>query len=192
RAAAWACRSGTPDTVRVAVVVEQAWDPASIEVDARGAVDWARAVPAPSPGSLEAVELALGLGETHVFGLGARPEPLLRDCLARGAAAATAAPDVYARVPALADYDLLLAPHRSGDHGVSPVAALLAGLLDLPQATAVETLSLAEAEATVIRRLDRGEREELAVPLPAGIAVEPGIAPPRPGAPAALSAPPAA
>jgi len=176
----------------VAAVVVAAWDPASIEVDpAGGAIDRSRAAPAPGPGSREAVELGLGLGETHVFGLaGPDVEALLRECLAVGAASAVAAPDAYALAEALASdpFDLVLVPHRSGDHGAGPVAGLLAGLLDLPQATGVESLDVSGAEATVVRRLDLGVREELAVPLPAVIAVEPGIARPRAASPAALIA----
>jgi len=178
--------------MRVAAVVEQAWDPASIEVLAGdGAIDWSRAAPEPSHGSLDALELALGLGETHVFGLGPSPvEELLRGCLAAGAAAAAVASDVDSLAEALRTgaFDVVLAPHRSGDQGAGPVAGLLAGLLDLPQATAVESLRVLDGEAIVVRRLDRGEREELAVPLPAVIAVEPGVARPRGVSPAALLA----
>lgn len=178
--------------MRVVAVVESSWDPASIEVDpAAGEIDRSRAAPAPSPGSLEAVELGLDLGETVVYGLGGPDvEGLLRACLAMGAAAAAAAPDVYALAAALGSspFDAVLVPHRSGDQGAGPVAGLLAGLLDLPQATAVESLRVEDREARVVRRLDRGEREELAVPLPAVIAVEPGIARPRAASPAALIA----
>src|SRR5262249_30852537 len=149
-----------------------------------------RAAPAPSPGSLDAVELALGLGAVRVYGLGPDVTGLLRECLALGAAEAAAAPDPYALAAALraVPCDLVLVPHRSGAHGASPVAGLLAGLLDLPQATAVEALALEGGEARVVRRLDRGEREELVVALPAVIGVEPGIARPRTASPAALIA----
>ena len=178
--------------MRVAAVVEASWDPSSIEVDPMsGAIDRSRAAPAPSPGSREAVELGLALGETHVYGVGGPDvEALLRECLAMGAASAAAAPDAYSVAEALASepYDLVLVPHRSGDHGTSPVAGLLAGLLDLPQATGVESLAVAGGEATAVRRLDRAVREEVAVPLPAVIAVEPGIARPRAASPAALIA----
>jgi electron transfer flavoprotein beta subunit len=181
--------------MRVAAVVELAWDPASIEVDpVSGEIDRSRAVPEPAPGSLEAVELALALGgSAHVFGLGpAGVEGLLRECVALGATAGAVAPDAYALAAPLAAavpaFDLVLVPNRSGDHGASPVAGLLAGLLDLPQATGVESLAIVEGEARVVRRLDRGEREELAVPLPAVIAVEPGIVRPRVASPAALIA----
>jgi electron transfer flavoprotein beta subunit len=178
--------------MRVAAVVEAAWDPASIEVDpVSGEIDRSRAAPAPTPGSREAVEIGLGLGETHVFGLaGPEVEAMLRECLAMGAASAAAAPDAYALADALAleSFDLVLVPHRSGDHGASPVAGLLAGLLDLPQATGVESLAVAAGEVTAVRRLDRAVREEVAVPLPAVIAVEPGIARPRSASPGALIA----
>jgi electron transfer flavoprotein beta subunit len=176
--------------MRVAAVVESAWDPASIEVDARtGEIDRSRAVRVASPGSWEAVELALCLGETHVYGLGGpEVEAPLRECLAVGAAGAAAAPDVYALAEALGaeSHDLVIVPHRSGDHGASPVAGLVAGLLDLPQATAVESLRVDGREAVVVSRLDRGEREELAVRLPAVVAVEPGIVRRRAASPAAL------
>jgi len=176
--------------VRVAAVVELAWDPVSIELDpVTGGIDWSRAAAQPAPGSLDAVELGLCLGETHVYGLGpAGVEDLLRECLALGAATAAVAPDAHALAAALAGerFDLVLAPHRSGDQGVSPLAGLLAGLLDLPQATGVESLTVEGGEARAVRRLDRGEREELAVPLPAVIAVEPGIVSPRAASPAAL------
>jgi len=176
--------------MRVAALVQAAWDPVSVEVDpVSGAIDRARAAAAASPGSLEAVELALTLGEAHVVGLdGPDVEALLRDCLALGAASVVAATDVYAVAEAMAadPFDLVLVPHRSGDHGASPVAGLLAGLLDLPQATAAESVAVEGREARVVSRLDRGVREELAVPLPAVVAVEPGIVRPRAASPAAL------
>jgi electron transfer flavoprotein beta subunit len=175
--------------MRVSVVVEQAWDPASIEVGPAGGVDWSRAVPGPVPGSLEALELALGLGETRVLGLGLAPvDDLLRTCLAMGAAGVARAPDLFAVAAALRAEapDLVLAPHRSGDHGAGVTGPMLAGLLDLPQATAVEALRVEAGEAVAVRRLDRGEREEVAVPLPAVVAVEPGIVRPRVATPAAV------
>jgi len=84
--------------------------------------------------------------------------------------------------------DLVLAPHRSGDQSPSPIAPALAGLLDLPQATAVEALRLEAGEVVVVRRLDRGEREELALPLPAVVAIEPGLVRAPAATPAALIA----
>jgi electron transfer flavoprotein beta subunit len=188
--------------VRVAAVVERVWDPPSVEVDAwSGRVDLSRVAPIPGPGSLEAVELGLRLGEAVAYAVGPPAvDGLLRRCRAMGAGAVrvvvpgreTAAPDVAARALAQAlageDFDLLLAPARSGDQSASLLGPLLAGLLDLPQATAVEQLRVDEAggEAFVRRRLDRGERAELALTLPAVIALEPGIVAPRDASPAAL------
>jgi electron transfer flavoprotein beta subunit len=146
-------------------------------------------VSGPGPGSLESVELGLGLGEVAVFGLGVGDVTrLLRRCLAMGAAAVAAAPEVHAVAEALrgAHFDLVLVPQRSGDQGPSPVGPLLAGLLGLPQATAVESLRLEDGEVVVVRRRDHGEREELALTLPAVVAVEPGIVRPRESSPAAL------
>ena len=178
--------------MKVAVVVEQVWDPVSIELAAvSGAIEWSRAAAVPGPGSLEAVELGLSLGEVHAYGFGVAALPdLLRLCLAMGARRAVVAPDVYAIADAVRreGFDAVLVPHRSGDHGASPVGPALGGLLDLPQATGVEALRLAGTEAVITRRLDRGEREELALPLPAVIAVEPGIVRARTATPAALIA----
>ena len=177
---------------KVAVVVERAWDPASIELDpVSGAIDWSRAVAVPGPGSLEAVELGLSLGDVSAYGLGVGSvADLLRLCLALGASRAVAVPDVYAMAEAMRPetLDLVLVPNRSGDQGASALGPTLAGILDLPQVTGVDAVRLAEAEAVVIRRLDHGEREEVALPLPAMIAVEPDIARPRVATPSALIA----
>lgn len=178
--------------MKVAVVVEQVWDPVSIELDAvSGSIDWSRAAAVPGPGSLEAVEVGLSLGDVRAYGLGVgRVAELLRLCLALGAGRAVEAPDVYAVADSMRQerLDMVLVPHRSGDGAAGPMGPTLAGLLDLPQATGVDALRLVWPEAVVIRRLDRGEREELALSLPAVIAVEPGIARPRAATPAALIA----
>jgi len=143
--------------MKVAVVVEQVWDPVSIELDAvSGTIDWSRAAALPGPGSLEALEVGLSLGEVHAYGLGVGPvTDLLRLCLALGARRAVEAPDVYAVADAMRQerLDLVLVPHRSGDGAASPVGPTLAGLLDLPQATGVEALRLVGPEAVVIRHL---------------------------------------
>ncbi len=181
--------------MRVAVIVEQAWDPASIEVSpVSGEIDWSRAAPVPAAGSLEALELGLRLGTVDaLFGLGSGVESLLRSCLALAPEARVArAPDLASLAAALSKqpFDLALAPQRSGDHGPGLVAPYLAGALDLAQATAVEHLEPGPevGEVTVRRRLERGAREELVLPLPAVIGVEPGIVTPRTASPAALLA----
>src|SRR5262249_61703152 len=75
-----------------------------------------------------------------------------------------------------------------GGHGAGRVAGVLGGRRAVAEAPAVEALALEGGEARVVRRLDRGEREELVVALPAVIGVEPGIARPRTASPAALIA----
>jgi electron transfer flavoprotein beta subunit len=179
--------------VRVVAVVEQGWDPTSIEVDpVTGAIDWGRAAAAPVPGSLEGVELALALGAAAVYGLGPGAAALLRRCraMAGGTVPVAVAPDLGALAAAVVEAaaDLVLVPQRSGDGGASPVGPFLAGLLDLPQATGVERLEADAAEVRVSCRLDRGWREELVLNLPAVVALEPGLVHPRLPEPAALVA----
>jgi electron transfer flavoprotein alpha/beta subunit len=181
--------------VRVVVVVEQAWDPVSIEVDpVSGGIDWSRAALMPAAGSLEALELGLRVGTVGaLFGLGPGVESLLRSCLALAPEARAAfAPDLASLAAALSEqpFDLVLAPQRSGDHGPGLVAPYLAGALDLAQATAVEHLEPGPeaGEVTIRRRLERGAREELVLPLPVVLGVEPGVVTPRAASPAALLA----
>jgi electron transfer flavoprotein alpha/beta subunit len=177
--------------LRVAVVVEHVWDPATVEVSPAGELDWSRVVAAPGPGSLEAVELGLGLGAVTAFGFGVGDVPgLLRRCLAMGAVGVKQAADIHAIAVAMRTegFDLVLAAHRSGDGGPGPSGPLLAGLLDLPQATAVESLRIEGREALATRRLDNGEREDVALPLPAVVAVEPGLVRSRLASPRALVA----
>jgi electron transfer flavoprotein alpha/beta subunit len=177
--------------LRVAVLVERAWDPFSVELDpVTGAVDERRAVSVPAPGSLDAVELGLRLGSVAAYAIGgAEAEEVLRECLGMGAAAAVRAADLggLSRALRTGGYDLVLVSWRSGHESPNPLGPLVAGLLDLPQATAVDALVVqAPGEAVVRRRLGGGEREELALSLPAVIAIEPGIVTPRLGSPAAV------
>ncbi|MDR0357914.1 MAG: hypothetical protein LBJ87_00400 [bacterium] len=180
--------------MRVAAVVEQAWDPASIEFDAAtGGIDWRRAAPQPGPGSLDAVEVGLRLGDGVVaYAIGDEGcDDLLRRCAAMGAEVARA-PSLEALVAALAAerFPLVVGPARSGDESPSPLTSMLAALLDVPGVGAVEWLQLETSgdAATLRRRLDRGAREELWVPLPAVLGVEPGVATPRQASPAAVLA----
>jgi electron transfer flavoprotein beta subunit len=179
--------------LRVTVLVEQAWDPVSVELDlVTGAVDRGRAVSVPGPASLEVVELGLRLGSVTAYAVGGEEvEDVLRRCLAMGAAAVRArALEDLAGALRGGGFDLALASWRSGHESPSPVGPLVAGLLDLPQATAVDLLRVqGTGEVVVRRRLDRGRREEVALPLPAVIAIEPGLVTPRIGSPeAALEA----
>jgi len=177
--------------LRVAVLAEWAWDPSSVELDpTTGNVDRRRTASVPGPGSLDAVELGLRLGSVTAYTIGGREsDEVLRRCLAMGAASAVRAADLAGLVQALRTerFDLVLVSWRSGHQSPSPLGPMLAGLLGLPQVTAVDELAVDGSDrALVRRRLGRGEREELAVPLPAVVAVEPGIVTPRLGSPAAV------
>jgi electron transfer flavoprotein beta subunit len=178
---------------RVAVLVERTWDPFSVELDpATEEVEWGRTVSVPGPGSLDALELGLRLGNVAAFAIGGEEvEDVLRESLAMGAATAVRAADLSGLVSALRGerFDLVITSWRSGHGSPNPLGPLVAGFLDLPQATAVDQLALqAAGEVVVRRRLGRGELEELALPLPAVVAIEPGIVTPRLGSPAAVLA----
>ena len=183
--------------MRVSVVVEHGWDPATVEVDPlTGAVDAGRAIAGLGESSRAAVALALRLrGESgRVEVLAAAPaaaDPELRSLLAAGVdavlrvsgpgldgAPAEAAARALAGPLSAASADLVLTGDRSLDGGRGSLGPMLAELLDVPAATAVEALAITSSggEVTVRRRLERGRREQLALSLPAVVCVEPGIA----------------
>jgi electron transfer flavoprotein beta subunit len=183
--------------MRIAVVVEHGWDPASVEIDPlSGAVDESRTVAGIGDASRSAVALALWLrGEDgRVEVLTAAPagaDDDLRGLLAVGVdavarvwaeglegAGAEASARALAGPLAAASADLVLIADRGLDGGRGLLGPMLAELLGLPQATAVEQLAITASggEVTVLRRLDRGAREQLALALPAVVCVEPGIA----------------
>jgi electron transfer flavoprotein beta subunit len=183
--------------VRIAVAVEHGWDPATVEVDPlTGAVDEPRTLSGLGASSLAAVALALRLR-----GAGGRVEVLaaappaadeeLRSLLAAGVDAVTrvwagalegagaeAAARALAGPLAATSADLVLTGGRTLDGGAGTLGPMLAELLGLPEATAVEHLAVTggDGEVTVRRRLERGARELLALTLPAVVCVEPGIA----------------
>lgn len=73
--------------------------------------------------------------------------------------------------------DMILCGSRSADEMSGEVPAALAEFLDLPQGTGVLSIDIPSGrhEVVVQRRLERGRRETILCPLPALIAVEPGI-----------------
>ena len=183
--------------MRISVVVEHGWEPSTVEADPlTGAVDAARAIAGLGDSSRAAVAMGLRLrGEAgRVEVLAAAPaaaEPELRSLLAAGVdavlrvwgpglegAAAEAVARALAAPLGAASADLVLAGDRSLDGGRGALGPMLAELLGLPAATAVEALAVTSSggEVTVRRRLERGRREQLALSLPAVVCVEPGIA----------------
>lgn len=129
-------------------------------------------------------------GEVITISFGpARVSLSLRACLAMGADRAIhlwdpqVEMDSFAIAYLLAETirplspDMILCGSRSSDEMSGEVPAALAEFLDLPQGTGVLSIDVASEghEVVVQRRLERGRRETLLCPLPAVIAVEPGI-----------------
>lgn len=84
---------------------------------------------------------------------------------------------------------LVLTGDHSADRGTGSTPAFLAAELGCAQALGLVELSYSDGSLTALRRLDRGRRERLAVPLPAVCSVEPaGVTLRRAGLPATLKA----
>ncbi|HTI24863.1 MAG TPA: mycofactocin-associated electron transfer flavoprotein beta subunit [Kutzneria sp.] len=79
--------------------------------------------------------------------------------------------------------DVVVFGDDSGD-----VPGYLAALTDAAQALALLELGVDEGVLKGLRRLDKGRRERLAIPLPAVCSVEPVLRPRRAGLPAVLAA----
>ncbi|HEY2705226.1 MAG TPA: hypothetical protein VGL20_16210 [Candidatus Dormibacteraeota bacterium] len=185
--------------MRVAVAVEHGWDPSTVEADPlTGTVDETRTVAGLGVSALAAVALALRLrgpgGRVEVLvAAPASAEGELRGLLAAGVDAVTrvwadglegagteAAARALAPPLATAAADLVLTGGRSLDGGAGTLGPMLAELLGLAEATAVEHLEVTDTEGcgevVVRRRLERGARERVSLALPAVVCVEPGIA----------------
>jgi electron transfer flavoprotein alpha/beta subunit len=146
-----------------------------------------------NPGDLSALELAICLKENAAASVKAltlgpdRAQEVLRICLARGADAAThlicpeetqwdawqltglVARGLHERRP-----DLVLCSDESLDDAWSAFGPFLAERLGWPQVTRAENLELQqEGRILVRRRLEHGDREVLACPLPAVVSVCP-------------------
>ncbi len=188
--------------MKIAVCIKQVIDPLSLEIDPlSGEINQERLVYIANPADLGALELALRWrdelgGQVHVLSGGPlRSERVLRDALALGADSATRValtaegvgqePAPVARALAGAieplGVDLVLCGTRSSDRGSGQVSPRLAELLGLSQATGVVEAALerqgagAEWQIKASRKLERGRREEVLLPLPALLAFEPGL-----------------
>lgn len=136
-----------------------------------------------------ALETALQLAATwgaEVIAVTAGPQAadaVLRDALAAGATRAVRV-DLPAELPsaqvaealgaAVAGADLVCCGDWSLDRGSGSVPAFLAAELGAAQALGLVAVASGEATVAAERRLDRGRRERLTVPLPAVISVEGG------------------
>jgi len=141
-----------------------------------------------------AIEEAIRIREQHggeviVVGVG-YADDTLRKCLAMGADRAIKIPldtgmDSYqtAKVvkEAIADesFDLILTGLMSQDHNNALVGTLLAGMLDIPFATAVTSISVEDGRVRAVRELEGGFGEENILPLPALLTIQSGINEPR-------------
>lgn len=181
------------DPVRIAVCVK--WVPLRTEVDPlSGAAHHDPRSMGLSEADRAALELGLSLAETFdgsVTVCCAGPsgaEAALREALAAGAQRAVRVPlegdDPSALVaaalaPHVAGHDLVVCGDWSLDRGSGSVPAFLAAELGVAQALGLVGLApLDEAGSALAaeRRLDRGRRELLEVPLPAVVSVEGSVA----------------
>lgn len=135
-----------------------------------------------------------GGGNVTVISVGpSRAEKTLRWCLAIGADDAVHIIqsteeflDPWSTASILADiirnmaYDLLLFGKKAIDDEMGQVGTFVAELMGLPVVTAVAKIeTIKTGHATVLRALDRGNREEVVCPLPAVFTVERGLNRPR-------------
>lgn len=189
--------------MRIVVCLKQVPDPVTVAPDPlTGAIDPQDLLYIINPPDLEAVELALRLrdasngagSEVIVLSLGpARVEKALRHCLAMGVdrvtrlAMETVEPPgssvvaiaLAGAIRSLGEIDLVLCGARSQDRGSGEVPARLSELLGLPCASSVTGLEVGAGHVTVHRKLERGAREVVRLPLPAVLGLETGLAEPR-------------
>jgi electron transfer flavoprotein beta subunit len=187
--------------MHIAVVLDDIWEAASLEIDPlSGAIDECRAVAVLNPSGVAGLEIARQLvaartGILSVFSVApAAADARLRMCLALGAETVTRIWDDWLRAApsmivaqVLADAiapttpDLILIGNRDRDHAQSAMGPMLAGYLGWSQLTAVEAIAFDDERQLVVarRRLGRGQREQLETPLPVVVCLEPDAAQPR-------------
>src|SRR5258708_24498997 len=71
--------------------------------------------------------------------------------------------------------DLVLTGLQSDDHGFGQTGVLLAGLLDLPHATIIMAIEVADGKMKLKRELEAGWFQHLECPLPAVLSIQSGI-----------------
>jgi electron transfer flavoprotein beta subunit len=141
-----------------------------------------------------ALEEALRLKEKHageVIVLSMGPERVkqtIKEALAKGADRAIhIADDQFAQLDPLATanalaaaikkekVDLVLTGLQSDDHGFGQTGVLLAGILDLPHATIIMQIEVADGRMKLKRELEAGWFQHLECPLPAVLSIQSGI-----------------
>jgi electron transfer flavoprotein beta subunit len=141
-----------------------------------------------------ALEEALRLKEKHggeVIALSMGPERVkqtIKEALAKGADRGIhIADDQFAQLDPLAtanalavaikkeNADLVLTGLQSDDHGFGQTGVLLAGVLDLPHATIIMQIEVADGRLKLKRELEAGWFQHIECPLPAVLSIQSGI-----------------
>jgi len=141
-----------------------------------------------------ALEEALRLKEKHggeVIALSMGPERVkqtIKEALAKGADRGVhIADDQFAQRDPLATAnalaaaikkekaDLILTGLQSDDHGFGQTGVLLAGVLDLPHATIIMQIEVADGHLKLKRELEAGWFQHIECPLPAVLSIQSGI-----------------
>src|SRR6266403_3602792 len=141
-----------------------------------------------------ALEEALRLKEKHtgeVIALSMGPERVkktIKEALAKGADRAIhIADDNFAQLDPLGSAralamaiqnekaDLVLTGLQSDDHGFGQTGVLLAGLLNLPHATIIMQIEVADGKMRLKRELEAGWFQHIECPLPAVLSIQSGI-----------------
>jgi electron transfer flavoprotein beta subunit len=138
----------------------------------------------------EAIKLKEGIGaEVTAISVGTDCDATLRKCLAAGVDRVAKLPfdsvdswqiaEAISQVVAAQGADLILAGYQSQDLNNALVGPLLAGMLDLPCATAVVAATYHADRVSVRRELEGGVQEEVTLPLPCLLTIQTGINVPR-------------
>jgi electron transfer flavoprotein beta subunit len=141
-----------------------------------------------------ALEEALRLKEKHggeVIALSMGPERVkqtIKEALAKGADRGIhIVDDNFAQLDPLGSakalaaavkkekVDLVLTGLQSDDHGFGQTGVLLAGLLDLPHATLIMAIEVADGKLKLKRELEAGWFQHIECPLPAVLSIQSGI-----------------
>ena len=128
-------------------------------------------------------------GEVLAISVGIDCDDTLRKCLALGADRAIKIPldsvdswqiaEVISELVKAEKFDLILAGFQSQDLNNALVGTIVAGMLNLPYATAVTTVKFEGNEVRIRRELEAGFEEENTLPLPCLLTVQTGINKPR-------------
>lgn len=128
-------------------------------------------------------------GEVVAISVGRDCDDTLRKCFAGGADRAIKIPldsidswqiaEVISEITKAEKFDLILAGFQSQDLNNALVGSILAGMLNLPYATAVTSIKFEGKEARIRRELEAGFEEEDILPLPCLLTVQTGINKPR-------------